>query len=115
MSLHVKANAPATPLPNTAKYWLHVISDSFPSGTTNLRTKCVIVQNRSNMVSADRMALITFTATDTCDGSLTKFITKRAASIKIGFPGGCPISSLYPCEINSGQSQKLAVGSNVSK
>jgi hypothetical protein len=34
-------------------------------------------------------------------------------SMKKGAPGGCPTSSLYPVVINSGQSQKLAVGSMV--
>jgi hypothetical protein len=34
---------------------------------------------------------------------------------KVGAPGGCPTSSLYEQEINSPQSQKLAVGSEVRK
>ena len=33
----------------------------------------------------------------------------------VGAPGGCPTSSLYEQEINSPQSQKLAVGSEVRK
>ena len=33
----------------------------------------------------------------------------------VGAPGGCPTSSLYEQEINSPQSQKLAVGSDVRK
>ncbi len=36
-------------------------------------------------------------------------------SKKLGAPGGCPTSSLYEQEINSPQSQKLAVGSEVRK
>ena len=40
---------------------------------------------------------------------------KRAVSMKIGLPGGWPTSSLKPCVMNSGQSQKLAVGSRVSR
>jgi hypothetical protein len=38
---------------------------------------------------------------------------KFAVSMKKGAPGGCPISSLLPESMNSGQSQKLAVGSTV--
>ena len=67
---------------------------SSPSFTTSFFTRWVMVQNRSKMVSADNIALITFTATDTYCGSLTKLMAKRAASMNIGLPGGCPISSL---------------------
>ena len=36
-------------------------------------------------------------------------------SMKIGAPGGCPISSLNDVVMNSPQSQKLVVGSMVIK
>ena len=60
-------------------------------------------------------ALIVFTIRATCDGSLTNWLNKLAVSIKNGAPGGCPTSNLYPVVINSGQSQKLAVGSIVEQ
>ena len=72
-----------------------------------------MVQNSNRIVAALSNADITLTQTATVDGSEEKLMKNRAASINIGLPGGCPTSSLYPCEINSPQSQKLAVGSIV--
>ena len=74
-----------------------------------------MVQKRKRMVAAESSALIVFTIRATCDGSLVNCEKMLAVSIKNGAPGGCPISSLYPVEINSGQSQKLAVGSMVEQ
>jgi len=44
-----------------------------------------------------------------------KLVKKLDTSMKKGFPGGCPTSSLYDEAINSPQSQKLVVGSMVIK
>ncbi len=79
-------------------------------------TRCVIVQKSRSMVAADRSADIELTIRATLVTSpKAKLTKKRAASMKIGLPGGCPTSSLQPCEMNSGQSQKLAVGSTVRR
>jgi len=42
-------------------------------------------------------------------------VKNRTMSMKNGAPGGCPTSNLLPLAINSLQSQKLAVGSMVSR
>jgi len=42
-------------------------------------------------------------------------VNRLAVNIKNGAPGGCPTSSLKAEEMNSPQSQKLAVGSIVIK
>jgi hypothetical protein len=42
-----------------------------------------------------------------------KRVKKRAMTMKTGFPGGCPTSSLKAEAMNSPQSQRLAVGSMV--
>ena len=44
-----------------------------------------------------------------------KTINDLANNMKRGAPGGCPTSSLYADAINSPQSQKLDVGSTVSR
>ena len=82
---------------------------------TSFRVKCVIVQNRNNMVSALNSADIAFTKTATLAGSDVSWVKALAVSIKKGAPGGCPTSSLYADVMNSPQSQKLVVGSIVIK
>jgi hypothetical protein len=58
------------------------------------------------------MALIIMAA---FDGSGANREKKRPISKKKGAPGGCPTSNLKAAAINSPQSQKLEVGSMVSK
>jgi hypothetical protein len=110
----VYISAPHAPLANITSICKGVtpVAESF---TTSFFTRCVIVQNNSSIVAALSRADIVLTATATYSGPGAKLTKNRAASINIGLPGGWPISSLYPCEINSGQSQKLAVGSRVSR
>ncbi len=68
------------------------------------------------MVPADRSADMELTISAALLISpAAKFTKKRAASMKIGLPGGWPTSSLVPWAMNSGQSQKDAVGSTVSR
>jgi len=75
-----------------------------------------MVQNNSNIVPADSSADIELTAIAAVCAPPPNSVTKnRAVSINIGLPGGWPTSSLNPCAMNSGQSQKLAVGSMVSR
>ena len=83
------------------------------SRTSSFLTKCVMLQNRNRMHVADSSALMVFTMRATCVTSLVNCEKRFAVSMKNGAPGGCPTSSLYPVVINSGQSQKLAVGSMV--
>ena len=64
------------------------------------------------MVRAEHNALIAFTRTAACILS-PNIVKMRAKSWKVGFPGGCPTSSLYDDAINSPQSQNDAVGSIV--
>ena len=89
--------------------------DSSALGTNTLRAKCVIVQNKNKMVNALHKADIALTNGATCDGSDAKSVNKRAVIMKNGAPGGCPTSNLKADAINSPQSQKLAVGSIVSR
>ena len=72
-----------------------------------------MVQNRNKIHPALISALIIFTIRATCDGSLANWLKRLAVNMKIGAPGGWPTSNLYPVVMNSGQSQKLAVGSMV--
>ena len=60
------------------------------------------------LISADIM----FTMYATFSGAANSE-KKFATSMKNGAPGGCPTSKLFPDRMNSGQSQKLAVGSTV--
>src|SRR5574344_296366 len=92
------------------------VKDGFSSlSTMSFRTKWVTLQNRNKMQKALIKALIVFTILATLLGSEVSCVKKLATSIKNGAPGGCPTSSLYPVVINSGQSQKLAVGSLVEQ
>ena len=75
-----------------------------------------MVQNSSRMVAALSSADIALTHFDTSVTSPpANSVANRATRMKMGLPGGWPISLLKPCAINSGQSQKLAVGSMVSR
>ena len=57
--------------------------------TISFFTKCVMVQNNSNIVPALNSADIEFTAIAMLDGSLpAKFTKNLAASMNIGLPGG---------------------------
>ena len=104
------ASAPTRPDARIVMVWAPVISRLLP--TMSLRVRCVMLQNRNRMpaalISADMM--LTMYATFPGAANSEK---KFAASMKNGAPGGCPTSSLFPERINSGQSQKLAVGSTV--
>ena len=73
----------------------------------------VMLQNRNRMQSALSRADMVLTIMATFEGSFVNCENRFAVSMNIGAPGGCPISSLYPVVMNSGQSQKLAVGSIV--
>ena len=74
-----------------------------------------MVRYSSSTVSAEHTALMTFTARATYSGPGAKLMKKRAVSIHIGFPGGWPTCSPSATVIYSGQSQKEAVGSTVSR
>ncbi len=91
------------------------VSGSEPSRTVSRRVRWVIVQNSSSMVAALRSADMLFTATAALPMPPKMVMKKRAASMKMGLPGGWPTSSFAPCDMNSGQSQKLAVGSIVRR
>ena len=73
-----------------------------------------MVRYRKNIVSPEQSALIALMSTAACMLS-PKMVKMRAISWNIGFPGGCPTSSLYDEAMNSPQSQKEAVGSIVSR
>ena len=104
------ASAPTTPEPMMVIICEVVICS--PSFTTSLRTRWVMLQNRNMIPAALSTADIIFTMSATCSGD-AKSEKKLAVSMKKGAPGGWPISNLLPDRINSGQSQKLAVGSTV--
>ena len=82
------------------------------SGLISLFARKTMVRYRKNIVRAEQMALIAFTATAACMLSVN-IVKNLANSWKTGFPGGCPTSSLYDDAINSPQSQNDAVGSMV--
>ena len=65
------------------------------------------------MQKAESRADMMFTMNATCVGSLVNWLKKLPVSMKKGAPGGWPTSSLCAVVMNSGQSQKLAVGSTV--
>ena len=73
-----------------------------------------MVRYRKKMVRAEHNALIALIRTAACILSPNN-VKKRAKSWNIGFPGGCPTSSLYDEAINSPQSQKDAEASIVSR
>jgi len=75
-----------------------------------------MVQNRNRMVKelarAERTFIILATFSTLPPAKSEK---NRPSRRKKGAPGGCPTSSLKEAEINSPQSQKLAVGSIVAR
>ena len=83
------------------------------SSTIILRAKWVILQKRNKIVRPLKRADIVLTITATLEGSEANCVNKLAVNMKKGAPGGWPTSNLYAEEINSPQSQKLAVGSIV--
>ncbi len=75
-----------------------------------------MLQNIRRIVAALSSADMQFTASAAVLMAPPKRVTKkRAVSMNMGLPGGWPTSSLVPWTMNSGQSQKLAVGSTVSR
>ena len=74
-----------------------------------------MVQNKNKMVNALSSADKELTIMDTLVVSAANIVKIRPVNIKKGAPGGWPTSILKAVEINSPQSQKLAVGSIVSK
>ena len=75
-----------------------------------------MVQNSSNIVAALNSAEEALTISGMSSVlPPAKLTATRAIIIHMGLPGGCPTSSLNACDMYSGQSQKLAVGSNVSR
>ena len=112
-SLQVYARAPTTPLPITAMI-LPMVSSSSPFRVASFRPICVMLQNRNRMVNELHKALNAFTAMGTLSGE-TKALAMRASIMNKGAPGGWPTSRRYAVAMNSPQSQKLAVGSMVSR
>jgi hypothetical protein len=74
----------------------------------------VIVQNKNRIVKELDNALIVFTPRAAISGG-KGIVNSLAININKGAPGGCGISNLYALDINSPQSQKLAVASIVDK
>ena len=81
----------------------------------NFFARWVMVQNRKRMVNALARADNMLTHMAAFEGLPAKIVKNRPSNIKKGAPGGWPTSNLYDVVINSPQSQKLAVGSMVSK
>ena len=86
-----------------------------PPGHSSLRARCVMLQNRNSIHPAENRADMRFTIIAAFDGSSVKSVKKLPINMKKGAPGGWPTSSLYAVVMNSGQSQKLAVGSIVEQ
>jgi hypothetical protein len=74
-----------------------------------------MLRYRNSIVKALNKAENAFTMNATLSGLGASMVNRRAISKNSGAPGGCPVSSLYDAAINSPQSQKLAVGSAVSR
>jgi hypothetical protein len=74
-----------------------------------------MLQNRNIIHAAENSALMIFTIMATLVGSSVNCEKIFPVSMKKGAPGGCPTSSLNAVVMNSGQSQKLAVGSIVQQ
>jgi hypothetical protein len=86
------------------------------SAENSFFTRWVRVQNRNRMVKALARAERMFTVTATLVTSPpAKRVKSRPSTMKKGAPGGCPTSILNAVAMNSPQSQKLAVGSMVSR
>ena len=73
-----------------------------------------MLQNRNRIVNELLNAESIFAASAAVSGE-AKIMNDLANNMKRGAPGGCPTSSLYADAINSPQSQKLDVGSTVSR
>jgi len=86
-----------------------------PSLHSNLRARWVMLQKRKSMQPALKRADMVFTMRATCEESWAKSAKNLAVSMKKGAPGGCPTSIFSAVLMNSGQSQKLAVGSMVEQ
>ena len=113
VSLNVYARAPTAPDPKMA-IALATLYVPSSEGLTSLFAKKTMVRYRKNIVKAEQIAFIAFTATAACMLSVN-IVKKRAKSWNTGFPGGWPTSSLYDEAMNSPQSQKEAVGSIVRR
>ena len=74
----------------------------------------MILQKRNKIVKELLKAESVFAASAAVSGE-AKTINDLANNMKRGAPGGCPTSNLYADAINSPQSQKLDVGSTVSR
>ena len=73
-----------------------------------------MLQKRNMIVAPLASADIALTIRAACCGP-ANIVKKRDIIMNSGAPGGCPTSSLYEVAMNSLQSQKLAVGSMVSR
>ena len=61
---------------------------SLQSFRMSFLVRCVMLQNRKRMHDALSSALIMFTISATCDGSLANCENRFAVSMKNGAPGG---------------------------
>jgi hypothetical protein len=113
VSVKAYDSAPIAPAPNVRIVRCVVIAS--PPCVNIRRARCVIVQKRKRMQNADAIAFIALIAAGTYSAAGAKSDAKRANIIKSGAPGGCPTSNLYDVAINSLQSQRLVVGSMVSR
>lgn len=78
------------------------------------RARCVMLQKRNAIVglAGQRRHRINYQG---CMLRPANIVKKRDIIMNMAPPGGCPTSSLYEVAMNSLQSQKLAVGSMVSR
>src|SRR5699024_10818168 len=111
-SVKVKANAPTTPAPIIAIVFSEEIVS--PVFTINLLAKCVMVQKRNKIVIPLDTADIKLTLlAAVCGPAPVKMMKRRANIKKKGAPGGCGTCNLKALDMNSPQSQRLAVASLV--
>ncbi len=103
---------PTSPAPITAI--VCGIDSSFSLLRIARRARCVMLQKRNMIVAPLASADIALTIRAACCGP-ANIVKKRDIIMNSGAPGGCPTSSLYEVAMNSLQSQKLAVGSMVSR
>ena len=106
-------SAPQTPLAMMAT--IRPAVSGVPSGASNFLARWVTLQNRNRMQPAESRADIMLIMRAICVASLAKSVNNLPNSMKNGAPGGCPTSIFSAVVINSGQSQKLAVGSMVEQ
>ena len=94
----------------------YVANDSSSSSRERIRrARCVIVQNKKRIVKPAATQFIALIIIGTASTEGARSDAKRASIIKRGAPGGWPTSNLYEVAINSLQSQRLVVGSIVSR